>query len=84
VISGFLRFSAFLVVAPGLLSGSAFAAEGAIQPTNWHAVLVFLAFVLVTLGITYWAAQHTRTTKDFYAAGATCPRSISPMPSVAT
>ena len=23
----------------------------------------------MTLGITYWAAQHTRTTKDFYAAG---------------
>ena len=41
----------------------------AIQPTNWNAVLIFLAFVLVTLGITYWAAQHTRTTKDFYAAG---------------
>jgi cation/acetate symporter len=68
-MSGFLRFSAFLVVALGLLSGSAFAAEGAIQPTNWNAVLIFLAFVLVTLGITYWAAQHTRTTKDFYAAG---------------
>src|SRR5271170_812483 len=68
-MSGFLRFSAFVVVALGLLSGSAFAAEGAIQPTNWNAVLIFLAFVLVTLGITYWAAQHTRTTKDFYAAG---------------
>ncbi len=23
----------------------------------------------MTLGITYWAAQRTRTTKDFYAAG---------------
>src|SRR5271170_5815234 len=68
-MSGFLRFSAFVVVALGLLSGSAFAAEGAIQPTNWNAVLIFLAFVLVTLGITYWAAQHTHTTKEFYAAG---------------
>ena len=68
-MSGFLRFTAFVVVALGLSSGSAFAAEGAVQPTNWNAVLIFLAFVLVTLGITYWAAQHTRTTKDFYAAG---------------
>src|ERR1700690_3505991 len=68
-MSGFLRFTAVVVVALGLSSGSAFAAEAAVQPTNWNAVLIFLAFVLVTLGITYWAAQHTRTTKDFYAAG---------------
>jgi cation/acetate symporter len=65
----FIRLGALAVLAFGLLSGSAFAAEGAIQPTNWNAVLIFLAFVVVTLGITYWAAQHTRTTKDFYAAG---------------
>ena len=68
-MSGFLRFTAFVFVALSLSSRSAFAAEDAIQPTNWNAVLIFLAFVLVTLGITYWAAQHTRTTKDFYAAG---------------
>jgi cation/acetate symporter len=68
-MSGFLRFTAFVFAALSLSSRSAFAAEGAIQPTNWNAVLIFLAFVLVTLGITYWAAQHTRTTKDFYAAG---------------
>src|ERR1700722_11567213 len=68
-MSGFLRFTAVVVVALGLSSGSALAAEAAVQPTNWNAVLIFLAFVLVTLGITYWAAKHTRTTKDFYAAG---------------
>src|SRR5580704_9937069 len=68
-MSGFLRFTAFVFVALSLSSRSAFAVEGAIQPTNWNAVLIFLAFVLVTLGITYWAAQHTRTTKDFCAAG---------------
>ena len=66
---GFVRSGAITALALGLSSGSAFAAEGAIQPTNWNAVLIFLAFVVVTLGITYWAAQHTRTTKDFYAAG---------------
>ncbi|MGH8595456.1 MAG: cation/acetate symporter ActP [Gammaproteobacteria bacterium] len=36
---------------------------------NTTAVLMFLSFVAVTLAITYWAAQRTRTTKDFYAAG---------------
>ena len=62
--------SAALAAAVGLLSSSARAAEGsAVQSTDWNAVLIFLAFVIVTLGITYWAAQHTRTTKDFYAAG---------------
>ena len=39
------------------------------QATNWNAIIIFVVFVLVTLGITYWAAQRTRTTKDFYAAG---------------
>ena len=56
-----------------LLAGSAYAAgpieAGTPQPTDWNAILIFSAFVLLTLGITYWAAQHTRTTKDFYAAG---------------
>ena len=54
-----------------LVAESAYAAgeTSTIQPTDWNAVLIFLAFVIVTLGITYWAAQRTRTTKDFYAAG---------------
>ena len=32
-------------------------------------IIFFILFVLVTLGITYWASKRTRTTKDFYAAG---------------
>jgi len=36
---------------------------------NTTAVLIFFAFVAVTLGITYWAAKRTRTAKDFYSAG---------------
>jgi cation/acetate symporter len=64
-----LTRSGGLAAACCLLAGSANAADAATQPTNWNAVLIFLAFVVVTLGITYWAAQHTRTTKDFYAAG---------------
>jgi cation/acetate symporter len=68
-MSRFIRASALAAVALFLLSGSAFAADAADQPTNWNAILIFLVFVVITLGITYWAAQHTRTTKDFYAAG---------------
>jgi cation/acetate symporter len=68
-MSGLIRSSALAAVALVSLSGSAFAAEAADQPTNWNAILIFLAFVVITLGITYWAAKHTRTTKDFYAAG---------------
>ncbi len=62
-----------LASALSLGAGTAYAAgsieAGTIQPTNWNAIIIFIAFVAVTLGITYWAAKHTRTTKDFYAAG---------------
>ncbi|RYB05595.1 cation acetate symporter [Lichenibacterium ramalinae] len=37
--------------------------------TNWEAIIIFLAFVLLTLGITYRAARTTRSAADFYAAG---------------
>jgi cation/acetate symporter len=39
------------------------------QPLNVVAISLFLGFVLITLGITYWAARRTRTAADFYAAG---------------
>ena len=39
------------------------------QPTNWTAVGMFGAFVLLTLGITRWAAAKTKTAADFYTAG---------------
>ncbi|WP_176054512.1 MULTISPECIES: cation acetate symporter [Paraburkholderia] len=39
------------------------------QPLNTTAIVMFLAFVVATLGITYWAASKTRSMKDFYNAG---------------
>lgn len=36
---------------------------------NKLAVAMFLVFVVITLGITYWAARRTKTSQDFYAAG---------------
>jgi len=37
------------------------------------AIFFFFIIVTLTLGITYWAAKRTKSTKDFYAAG----RSVS-------
>lgn len=39
------------------------------QGRNFHAIAMFAIFVCATLGITYWAANRTRTAADFYAAG---------------
>lgn len=61
------------VLALSLVAGAALAAgdvgEVKKQSLNLHAVIMFLVFVAGTLGITYWAAQRTKTAKDFYAAG---------------
>ena len=32
-------------------------------------LVMFLIFIAITLGITYWAASRTRTTTEFYSAG---------------
>ena len=39
------------------------------QSLNLHAIGMFFVFVLLTLGITYWAASRTKSTADFYTAG---------------
>ncbi|MGO4576465.1 cation acetate symporter [Cupriavidus sp. 2TAF22] len=51
-----------------------YAAPGALQnieaqPINTVAILMFLAFVVATLGITYWAASKTKSLDTFYTAG---------------
>src|SRR5574339_141417 len=46
----------------------------AIGQPNSVAIGFFVLFILITLGITWWAARRTRTTEHFYAAG----RSITP------
>jgi len=45
------------------------AAPAAPPPINWPAIIMFIIFVGITLGITYWAAKRTKTAADFYAAG---------------
>src|ERR1043166_4118166 len=46
----------------------------AIGQPNSVAIGFFVLFIIITLGITYWAARRPRTTEHFYAAG----RTISP------
>ncbi|QRQ85097.1 cation acetate symporter [Cupriavidus oxalaticus] len=58
----------------GLASTAASAApaiqgDAAQRPLNWSAIVMFLLFVVFTLGITRWAARRTRSASDFYAAG---------------
>ncbi len=49
--------------------------ETTIGTPTASAIIFFFVIVALTLGITYWAAKRTRSTKEFYAAG----RSISPL-----
>ena len=59
-----------LLAASGMaFAGPAMDASGAKQATNWHAIIMFLIFVAMTMGITYWAAGRTKSTADFYTAG---------------
>jgi cation/acetate symporter len=43
--------------------------ETTLGQVNASSVLFFLVFICITLGITYWAAKRTKTTKEYYAAG---------------
>ena len=60
--------AAALVLLPGaaLAAGAGPAAR---PPVNGTAIALFLAFVVVTLAITGWAARRTRSVADFYNAG---------------
>src|SRR5579859_1068693 len=72
-----MRTSSFVKASAGLAAAAlpmlAFAADAVgqtdQQPTNWNAIVMFLAFAALTLFITRWAAKRTHTAKDFYAAG---------------
>ncbi|GBL55010.1 cation acetate symporter [Pseudomonas sp. R3.Fl] len=58
-----------LFLLAGLALSEPALAAGAERPLNWHAIGLFLAFVLSTLAITRWAALRTRSAADFYTAG---------------
>lgn len=58
----------FLASLFALTAMPAFAAEVA-QEANNTAIFMFLGFVTVTLGITYWASKRTKSANSFYTAG---------------
>lgn len=43
--------------------------DSALGKPNVTAIVFFLVFIAVTMGITYWAARRTKTTAEFFAAG---------------
>ena len=66
------RFAAAFVglsVATSVLAAGPAMEAAQKQPLNLHAIGMFFVFVLMTLGITYWAASRTKSTADFYTAG---------------
>ncbi|MBN3779656.1 sodium/solute symporter [Burkholderia sp. Ac-20345] len=59
-----------LAVTPGGFAWASPVVEGGQrQPLNLAAIAMFMVFVCMTLGITYWAARRTRTVNDFLTAG---------------
>ncbi len=59
-----------VLVVPALASaGGALEGPAERQPLNVHAIVMFLVFVALTMGITWWAANRTKSTTDFYTAG---------------
>ena len=58
-----------LLLTSALFGGEVLTGEVEKQPLNIAAIIMFVIFVGATLGITYWAAKRTKSTKDFYTAG---------------
>ncbi|MBS7562621.1 cation acetate symporter [Pseudomonas sp. RC4D1] len=65
-----MKRGAGVILLPCLLASDlALATDDSARALNWNAIGMFLVFVLLTLGITRWAALRTRSAKDFYTAG---------------
>ncbi|MEI6412836.1 MAG: sodium/solute symporter [Pseudomonadota bacterium] len=43
--------------------------QSSLGTPNIISIAFFIVFITLTLGITYWAALRTRTTREYYAAG---------------
>jgi cation/acetate symporter len=61
--------AAFMLMLPATALAQDAPAVPAPPPFNVDAIVMFLLFVALTLGITYWAATRTKNATDFYAAG---------------
>ncbi|MFS8979529.1 cation acetate symporter [Cupriavidus necator] len=65
----FLCAAVLALTSTAALAAPAIQSDAAPRPLNWSAIVMFLLFVVFTLGITRWAARRTRSASDFYAAG---------------
>ncbi len=61
--------AALLAASQGLALAAPAVEQAQKQPLNVPAIVMFFLFVMLTLGITYWAAKRTKTANDYYAAG---------------
>lgn len=64
-----MNFKALFAFSLTIFSANTLADAAPKAAINITAIVMFLSFVVVTLGITFWAARRTKTTSDFYAAG---------------
>lgn len=64
-----LLASGLFALSPALWAADAISGAVQRQPLNLPAILMFVAFVGATLGITYWASKRNRSAADYYAAG---------------
>jgi cation/acetate symporter len=60
---------ATVAAAPAMAFAAGAVEGGTKQATNWSAIGMFILFVFLTLGITYWAARRTKSAAQFYSAG---------------
>ena len=63
------RISALLASLPFFSYADAISGPVERQPVNYQAIMMFVAFVGLTLYITYWASKRTRSRADYYTAG---------------
>jgi cation/acetate symporter len=52
-----------------LLSAPSFAEQVSERSINIPAVIIFVVFVIITLGISYWASKYNTSSSQFYTAG---------------
>ena len=69
MMSRLLAGAALLFVAPSLWAAGALEGEVVKQATNYTAIVMFLVFIVATMGITKWAAKRNTSTSDYYTAG---------------
>lgn len=58
-----------LALLAALFTSPAWAQAAPKAEPSWTAISMFVAFVLLTIFITFWASKRTKSASDFYAAG---------------